>query len=258
MDGLQSIINHNCAIELKNVVFSIRGFMIIDHASIAIHSNELISVFGPNGGGKTTLLRLIMGFLSPDKGSISVFDQPPEQIRHRIGYVPQVHRIDPEFPITVAELVAMGLSFRRSLLSRLSKKDWALCDQWMEQLELLPHKRKAYGELSGGLAQRALLARALIADPNLLILDEPTAHIDAASTSIFWNTINAIRTRTTILIVTHDLNTAIQHSTRLIYVNRKISLFLPFEICDHYHLGLYHPRLERQVGVSQTLTSPVP
>ncbi|MBF8263028.1 MAG: zinc transporter ATP-binding protein [Parachlamydiales bacterium] len=228
------------AIELKEVSILSQGMPILQDVTLSIDEGEFVGIFGPNGGGKTTLLKLLMGFLKPDHGSIRLFDQTPEKIRHRIGYVPQIHHIDPDFPITVRELIAMGLLSRRPYFGRLSKTVLEECENWMEQLGLLNHKDKAYGELSGGLAQRALLARALISDPDLILLDEPTAHIDASSMAIFLRTLEKFKNRKTILLVSHDLKTIMQHSARLLCVQNKVATLQPHEICDHFNNGLYH------------------
>jgi len=233
------------AIQTTRMNFSFRGLPVLQDVNLSVSHGEFIGIFGPNGGGKTTLLKLIMGFLTPDNGTIRVFNNSPEKVRTRIGYVPQIHRTEADFPITVAELIAMGLS-RRPFFGRFNKSDWQECDIWMERLGLIAHKNKSYCELSGGLAQRALLARALISDPDLIILDEPTAHIDAASMKIFFQTIEALKGHKTILLVTHDLKTVFHRTSRLICVQNKISTFQPNEICDHFNLGLFHPPLPNQ------------
>jgi zinc transport system ATP-binding protein len=228
------------ALQLNRINIFLQGQPVLQNVSFSIEEGEFIGIFGPNGGGKTTLLKLLMGFIRPDFGSIRIFQETPEKIRHRIGYVPQIHHTDPDFPITVTELIAMGLFSHRLYFGKLSKKILNECENWMQQLGLLDYKDKAYGELSGGLAQRALLARALINDPDLILLDEPTAHIDAASMTIFLNTLKKFKGRKTILLVSHDLKTILQHSTRLLCVNTKVAAFQPHEICDHFNNGLYH------------------
>lgn len=228
------------AVELNQVGVLSQGTPILQNASFSIVNGEFVGIFGPNGGGKTTLLKLLMGFLKPDHGSVRIFQEAPEKNRHRIGYVPQIHHIDPDFPITVTELIAMGLLSHRPYFGRLDKTVLEECENWMEQLGLLNHKDKAYGELSGGLAQRALLARALINDPDLILLDEPTAHIDAASMAVFLHTLEKFKNRKTILLVSHDLKTIVRHSSRLLCVQNKVAVFQPHEICEHFNNGLYH------------------
>lgn len=228
------------AIELQKILFSYRGTPILQDLSLKIPAGEFLGIFGPNGGGKTTLLKLLMGFLDPQAGSIRIFGKKPEDARNHIGYVPQAHRTDPDFPITVSELISLGLLSKRPYPGGFSKEEREESEFWMEKLFLLPHKDKAYGELSGGLAQRALLARALIANPDILLLDEPTANIDSSSVAVVLKTLEELRGKKTILLVTHDLNSAIQRTDRLACVQRTLSIFQPEEVCNHFSLGLYH------------------
>ncbi len=233
-------------IVLSNLSFAYRGIKILKNVNLQIERGTFVGFFGPNGGGKTTLLKLLMGFLTPSSGSLTLFEREPEQSRHRIGYVPQAHRIDPDFPITVTELIALGASQKRSCFGHITKEDREHALHWMEQLGLLVHRDKSYGELSGGLAQRALLARALISDPDLILLDEPTAHIDAHSLALFLNTLEKLKGKKTILLVTHDLKTVREHSDRLFCVQGTVSELQKKEICEHFSIGLYHT----PVGVS--------
>ena len=227
-------------IEFDHISFSYRGAPALNDISLSISQGELIGIFGPNGGGKTTLLKLMMGFIVPQTGAVRIFEKEPKEVRHRIGYVPQILRTDPDFPITVAELIALGRLAKRSFTGGFSKEDWIASEYWMEELGLLEHKDKAYGELSGGLAQRALLARALIADPEILLLDEPTANIDAQSLAVVLQTLEGLHGKKTILLITHDLNRTLQKADRLFCVQRTLSIFQPEEICNHFSLGLYH------------------
>ena len=187
-----------------------------------------------------------MGFVEPDRGQVRIFGERPQKVRCRIGYVPQIHRIDPDFPITLAELIAMGRLSQRPYFGGFNQIDWQESDRWIERLGLGRHKNKTYGELSGGLAQRALLARALINDPDLLLLDEPTANIDAASLEIFLQTLEEVKANKTILLVTHDLKMLVPKVSRLLCVRGKVSILKPSEICEHFALGLYHSPLSTQ------------
>ncbi len=231
-------------IELNQMSFFHGGTPVLENANFSVAPGEFIGLFGPNGGGKTTLLKLLMGFLTPRRGLISIFGEAPEKSRHRIGYVPQVHRTDPDFPITLEELIVMGRPPKRLFFKGLSNEDWKACEFWMDRLGLTEHRGKAYGKLSGGLAQRALLARALISDPDMILLDEPTSNIDTRSLAILLETLSELRGRKTILLVTHDLRTLVQNADRLLCIQGNISSLAPSEICGHFALGLYHAPAE--------------
>ncbi len=232
------------AIELDQLSFFHGAVPILEHANFSANPGEFIGIFGPNGGGKTTLLKLLMGFLPPERGKISIFGGTPDKNRHRIGYVPQIHRTDPDFPITLEDLIVMGRRPKRLFFKGHSQEDWKACEFWMDRLGLTEHRDKAYGKLSGGLAQRALLARALISDPELILLDEPTSNIDAKSLAIFLETLGELKGNKTILLVTHDLRTLVQKADRLLCIQGNITSLDPSEVCGHYALGLYHAPLE--------------
>ena len=230
-------------ISFDSVSFAYDGHPVLSEVNVEIFPGELIGIMGPNGGGKTTLLKLLMGFLLPREGSIKVFGAPPEKARLSIGYVPQVHRTDRDFPITVLELVLLGSLSKTSFFGSYpaSVKEKAL--DLIEKLGLSEHKNKMFGSLSGGLAQRALLARALLSDPDILLLDEPSANIDPPSSLLIFDLLEEMKGKKTILIVTHDLRTIVERVTRVLCVQGQVTSFLPGHICEHFALGLYHTPL---------------
>ncbi len=231
------------AIKVDDVHFFYTDAPILQDVSLHIESGAFIGIIGPNGGGKTTLLKLLMGFLSPQRGAISLLGKTPEKARLHIGYVPQAHRFDKEFPVTVEELVFMGCLASISPLKKVPEPLQKKALDLMERLGLLPHKDKAFGSLSGGLAQRALLARALVSDPSILLLDEPTANIDPPSTSLIFDLLEEMKGQKTILLVTHDLKTVIERVDRVLCIEGAVSSFLPKELCEHFAFGLYHTPL---------------
>lgn len=208
---------------------------VLQKICLQIPRGEFVGIIGPNGGGKTTLLKLIMGFLKPAQGKI--------QVRGKIGYVPQAHRTDRDFPITVYELVLLGALSQMTFWGMVPNEVKKQALEWIDRLGLSAHKNKVFGSLSGGLAQRALVARALLSDPDVLLLDEPTANIDAPSTAVLMDLLESLRGKKTILIVTHDLKTIIEKVDRVLCVQEEISSFLPKEVCEHFALGLYHTPL---------------
>jgi zinc transport system ATP-binding protein len=237
----------NSAIAASKLCFSYEKTHVLQNAEFQIAPGEFIGVIGPNGGGKTTLLKLIMGFLAPQKGSLHIFGKSPAAERGRIGYVPQASQTDRDFPITVLELVMLGC-IRNSFNFPAAAKEKALA--LIDELGLTPHKSKSFASLSGGLAQKTLLARALISDPDLLLLDEPTANIDPASRIAISEKLETLKGEKTIILVTHDLRTIIENVDRILCIQTQITSYLPREVCEHFALGLYHtPLLPSPISV---------
>jgi zinc transport system ATP-binding protein len=237
-------------LSLEEVSFSYDNQLVLDHVSVGLLENEFVAVFGPNGGGKTTLLKLILGFLRPSRGRVSLFGESPEKTRHHIGYVPQVLRFDKDFPTSVLEVVMMGALSRLSWYGAFPKgtKEKALAS--LERVGLAHKAQSSFGTLSGGEAQRALIARALLNDPKLLILDEPTASIDTQGERAVLELLVELNQNMTLLTVTHDLQTVVDKATRLWCVQKRVSSLQTSEVCEHFALGLYHTPL--------TQTHPLP
>ncbi|MEA1960463.1 MAG: ABC transporter ATP-binding protein [Bacillota bacterium] len=173
--------------------------------NLEIDDGDFLGIIGPNGGGKSTLLKAILGLVEPSHGEIKVFDQNPLISRKAIGYVPQAASIDRQFPISVREAVLMGrLSGQRSFFHRYSKQDKEIAHYYMKELEILDLADRQIGQLSGGQFQRVLIARALSVKPRMLLLDEPTASLDAASSSHIYSLLQQLNKELTIILVTHD------------------------------------------------------
>lgn len=222
-------------IEIDNLFFSYGEMDVLQKVNLRVQKGEFIGIMGPNGGGKTTLLKLLMGFLKPVRGRVKV--------EGKIGYVPQVQRTDRDFPITLHELVLLGALSKMTFWGTFPKEIKERANALIDLLGLEPHKQKVFGSLSGGLAQRALLARALLSEPDLLLLDEPTANIDAASSTVIFNLLESLKGKKTILLVTHDLKTIIERVNRVVCVQGEVHSYLPKDVCEHFALGLYHTPL---------------
>lgn len=243
------------AISLSKLSFSYDHTSILENISLRIPQGSFVGIIGPNGGGKTTLLKLLMGFLIPTKGTISLFNETPVKARTRIGYVPQFHRFDKEFPITVEEIVLLGALSKASLFGIYPKSVRAQALELLKEFDLLKHAKKTFGSLSGGMAQKALLARALLSDPDLLLLDEPTANIDAPTSLAILDKLERLKGKKTILLVTHDLKTVAEKVDQVLCVQQGVTSYLPEEICKHFAFGLYHtPLIDQQI----TLTTQKP
>lgn len=222
-------------IEIEDLCFAYESVAVLEDVNLEIEKGAFVGIMGPNGGGKTTLLKLLMRFLAPTKGRV--------RVKGRIGYVPQVQRTDRDFPITLYELILLGALSKTTFWGTYPTDVKEQAHEIMEQLGLMAHKNKVFGSLSGGLAQRALLGRALLSDPDVLLLDEPTANIDVPSTGVILEILEELKGKKTILLVTHDLKTVIERVDRVVCVQGQVSSYLPREVCEHFALGLYHTPL---------------
>ncbi len=191
------------ALRFHEVAFSYGNLPVLEDVSFHIHVGEFIALVGPNGSGKTTVLKLILGLEQPNQGTIELFEENPRKARDLIGYVPQHAGFDPTFPISVQEVVRMGRLLPRS--RHYNATDVKAAQEAMEQVEIADLAQRSYSALSGGQRRRVLVARALAAKPQLLILDEPTANMDAESESRLFRSLGELKRSTTILIVTHDM-----------------------------------------------------
>jgi zinc transport system ATP-binding protein len=178
---------------------------ILDDVTLSIEKNDFLGIIGPNGAGKTTLLKVILGMLKPDSGSVSVLGSSPVISRKHIGYVPQHSQFDINFPINVRDVVLMGRYNKRGLARKYNKTDLQSVEETLEKVGMLSFKDKQIGKLSGGEQQRVFIARALVADPKILLLDEPTASVDVASQTDFYNLLEDLKRRMSIILVSHDI-----------------------------------------------------
>lgn len=231
------------AIEITDLCFSYDNFEALCSVNLTIPENDFVGIIGPNGGGKTTLLKLIMGLLKPQRGSISLFGKKPQSLHGQIGYVPQFRHVDQNFPISVLDLVLLGALSKTSPWGRYPKKTKDLALDLLEQLDLIDLKERPFAHLSGGQAQRALIARSLVSDPTLLILDEPTSNIDIHAEQKIFELLMDLKNRKTILMVSHDLQLIIEDVNTVLSVHKEVTILEPKKVCEHFALGLYHEPL---------------
>lgn len=209
----------DCAVSLREVSFSYRKLEVLSDICLEIPVRRISCIVGPNGGGKSTLLKLILGLLEPGKGEIKVFGKPPVRSRRRIGYMPQYFHFDPQFPIDVASIVKMGrLNGNRP--GFFGRHDNVVVDRVLDEVELLPMKNEVFSNLSGGQKQRVLIARALAVEPELLLLDEPTAMVDAHIEAHLLAKLRELHQRMTIVLVSHDASFVSELVDQVICVNR--------------------------------------
>lgn len=209
-------------IRFQDVAFSYDGVSVLEDASFSIRAKSFVSIVGPNGGGKTTLLKLMLGLLKPTRGAVAVLDMPPEKARTSVGYMPQHVQLDPHFPVTVLDVVLMGRLKRDMRPGPYGKKDKAVCFDALQKLEMYDARNRPFGALSGGQRQRVLVARALAAEPQLLLLDEPTSNVDMAVETELFGLLHDLSEVITVVVVSHDLGFVSQYVERVICVNRRV------------------------------------
>ncbi len=229
------------AVEVENLFFSYGEEPILEGVSFSVTEGEYIAIFGPNGGGKTTLLKLLLGFLEPKRGKISLFGKEPALERSQLAYVPQAIRFDKQFPISVLEVVLQGRLRELSWWGRFNEEVEEEARSALHLVGLCDLVNRPFGTLSGGQAQRVLIARALISRPKLLFLDEPTANIDAQGEGEIYRLLAKLKKEMTIVMVTHDLEGAINQVDRVFLVQKTVTPLLPKDVCEHFAMGLYHP-----------------
>ena len=228
-------------IELEKVSCVLSGRPVLDSVDLKVREGDLYAVIGPNGGGKTTLLRVILGLLPASSGTVRVFGSDPVQARSRIGYVPQYRTFEFHYPVTVEEMVLSGrLGHIRSPLRRFSKEDRSAAQKALERTGILHLSHRPIADLSGGERQRAIIARALVGDPELLILDEPMVYVDLPTEVQLFDMLHDLLPGMTILLVTHDIGAISTHVTRVACLNGKIFTHDTSEISEEMLTAAYH------------------
>jgi len=212
----------NPVIELSQVSFSYGLVPVLQNISLQVEPGEFLGLVGPNAGGKSTLLKLVLGLLKPQRGSVKVLGSRPTQARRRIGYVPQYPGFARDFPVSVEQVVLLGRLGAGRMPGFFSVADRKAAHQALEEVEAADLAGRQIGALSGGQLQRVLLARALVAQPDILILDEPTANIDMRLESDIFDELKVLNRRMTILVVSHDIAFISGYVHRVACLNRTL------------------------------------
>lgn len=226
-------------IQIDNLSFSYGPVSVLENANVSIQDKEFISVVGPNGGGKTTLLKIMLGLLTPQSGSVSVFGEPPETGRKQIGYLPQYTSLDAKFPVTALDVVLMGRLGITAKLGFYNKTDHQVARAMLERVGLGKLSSRPLSALSGGQQQRVLIARALVSEPNLLLLDEPTSSLDDYVEQELFDLLQELNKELTIVVVSHDVAYVSRYVEKVICVNRAVHTHPVSEINENIIHDMY-------------------
>lgn len=210
------------AIDVRGVAFSYGGAPVLEDVDLRVADREFVGLVGPNAGGKSTLLKLVLGELQPLRGSVTVLGKAPAAARSQIGYVPQYPQFTRDFPITVGQVVLTGRLGTGPMLGGYRRVDRQVARRVMEETEITGLAGRQIGALSGGQLQRVLLARALACEPRLLLLDEPTANIDMRVENEIFDLLKLLSARMAIVVVSHDVAFVSGYVRRVACLNRTL------------------------------------
>lgn len=213
------------AVVLRHVWAEQEELPILEDVSLTVERGDFLGIIGPNGGGKSTLLRVILGLVKPVSGDVTVFGGPPQESSHRVGYVPQRSLFDKDFPITVVDVVRMGLLSRSRMLRPFKQRDRERALAALDSVGMTELQNRPIGHLSGGEQQRTFIARALVRNPSLLLLDEAFSGVDPTTQTELYELLSRLADDVTIVMVTHDLSAISTHVAKVACLNRRL----------HYH-----------------------
>ncbi|KAA6334580.1 High-affinity zinc uptake system ATP-binding protein ZnuC [termite gut metagenome] len=211
-------ITHETLLSIHNLSAAYDRQMVLHDVNLTVNRHDFLGIVGPNGGGKTTLVRIILGLLKPAEGDIRFYKEGGGVKPVRMGYLPQYNQIDRKFPISVQEVILSGLGSERSLIGRFTREQRERVRCMISRMELEGLENRTVGELSGGQIQRTLLGRAIISNPQLLILDEPNTYIDKRFETRLYELLTEINKECAVILISHDVDRLKQYAKRMIYI----------------------------------------
>jgi len=214
--------NHEEAVKLEDVWVYYDRAPALEGISLSVEQSDFLGIIGPNGGGKTTLLKVILGLVTPTTGSVSILGKSPSRRRREIGYVPQHNLFNRDFPINVWDTVLMGCNGRIGIARRYSTEDKRLAQEALQTVSMIDQRERQLGRLSGGEQQRVFIARALMSQPKLLLLDEPTASVDAIMQTEFYELLEQLKQNMAIIMVSHDISAISIHVDKIACLNHQL------------------------------------
>ncbi len=212
-------------LRLEKLSFDYGDHRVLEDINLTVYDDDFLGIIGPNGGGKSTLLKIILGLLTPTEGNISLFDKNPKEGRKYVGYVPQYTLVDRNFPINVEQVILSGRIGHTDFFKRYSVADRKISNNAMDIMGIRNIRDAQIGKLSGGQLQRVLIARALATEPKLLLLDEPTSNIDVQAETDFYDFLHKLSEKMAIILVTHDTGAISSHVKTIGCINKTL----------HYH-----------------------
>jgi zinc transport system ATP-binding protein len=227
------------AVDIRDLWFSYDQASVLQNVSFSIHAGQKVCMVGPNGGGKTTLVKLILGLLSPTRGQVRVFGRRPAQQRTRIGYAPQHVAFDPRFPVSVTDVVLMGRIGAAGMLGPYRRADRQAAAGALQNVGLADLAKRPFSDLSGGQRQRVLIARAIVSAPDLLILDEPTANLDIGVEANFHELLDQLSEALTLVMVSHDVGFVSQLVDKVVCVHGSVAVHPTAELTGELMNDLY-------------------
>jgi len=232
-------------ISIENLSAKYNSSDIFSAVTFSVNTGDYVALAGPNGSGKSTLIKTMLGLIEPARGTVKIFGVSPADFTDwkKVGYIPQrLVSFSPYFPATIKEVVAMGLLSGKKFPRRLLSGDNEAIDRALSLMDISALKDKKIGELSGGQQQRVIIARALINDPELLILDEPTTAVDPETREKFFDVIGGLNKNknTTVMLITHDTGSAGKYASKLLYFDRRVVFYGTFkDFCESANMSEY-------------------
>lgn len=210
-------------IEINDLSFAYERDLVLEHINLTVEEKDFLAIIGPNGGGKSTLLKLVLGINTAKQGSINVLGKAPKKSLNQIGYVPQNTNVNTDFPIKVIEVVLMGHVGGKRPLFGYEDDEIACAIGALEQVGMQDYAQTKIGSLSGGQRQRVMIARALCAHPQILILDEPTSSIDIKGQREIYELLKVLNEQITVIVVSHDISVILEYANKAAHINRTLS-----------------------------------
>ncbi len=212
------------SLRIENLSFAYERQTVLEDINLQVNPKDFLAIIGPNGGGKSTLLKLILGINKIQKGSIKIDNKDSKECLDIIGYVPQNTNINTDFPIKTIEVVLMGHTTQKKFFLGYHKDETDRAKKALEKVGMLAFADKKIGSLSGGQRQRVMIARALFANPKILLLDEPTSSIDVKGQQEIYRLLQEINKSITVVVVSHDISVILEYASKVAYINKTLIL----------------------------------